>query len=116
MCVFPPYVFLNHVRGQLDSILKVGSQNVWEAREPLVASTGSVTANMLRTIGCKWVLLGHADRRNTLGETDDLIAAKVSKCLDAGLCVNLTIGDKAEVRAAGKADECLLGQLSAAAA
>jgi len=116
LCVFPPYVFLDPVRRALDRTLKVGSQNVWEAKEPLALSTGSVSAKMLAGVGCKWVLLGHADRRNTLGEMDGLIAAKVGKCLEAGLCVNLTIGDKAEVRAAGKADECLVGQLSAAAA
>jgi len=116
LVVSPPYVFIDPVRRQLNPELKVGSQNVWEALEPLSSSTGSVTAKMLHAVGCKWVLLGHADRRNTLGETDALIAGKVSKCLQAGLCVNLTIGDKAEVRAAGNADECLLGQLSAAAA
>jgi len=116
LCVFPPYVFIDPVRRELDRGLKVGSQNVWEAKEPLALSTGSVSAKMLAGVGCKWVLLGHADRRNTLGETDGLIASKVGKCLEAGLCVNLTIGDKAEVRAAGKADDCLVGQLSAAAA
>lgn len=116
LCVFPPYVFIDSVRRELNLTLKVGSQNVWEAKDSLALNTGSVSAKMLAGVGCKWVLLGHADRRNTLGETDALIASKVSKCLEAGLCVNLTIGDKAEVRAEGKADECLIEQLSAAAA
>lgn len=116
LCVFPPYLFIDAVRKELDETLTVGSQSVWEAKDSLALNTGSVSAKMLAGVGCKWVLLGHADRRHTLGETDGLIAAKVGKCLEAGLCVNLTIGDTAEVRAAGKTDECLVGQLSAAAA
>ena len=51
-----------------------------------------------------------------MGETDELIAPKVAKCLEAGLYVNLTVEDTAEARVAGKTDECFVGQLSAAAA
>eukprot|EP00929_Paragymnodinium_shiwhaense_P110921 TRINITY_DN7824_c0_g1_i1.p1 TRINITY_DN7824_c0_g1~~TRINITY_DN7824_c0_g1_i1.p1 ORF type:complete len:264 (+),score=71.21 TRINITY_DN7824_c0_g1_i1:66-857(+) len=114
LCVFPPYVFLDSVRNRLDPSLLVGSQNVWESREPLAGNTGSVTAKMLASVGCSWVLLGHADRRNTLEEGNDLIASKVSKCLEAGLKVNLTIGDTKAVRDAGETDATLVKQLEVA--
>mmetsp|Transcript_110065 Transcript_110065/g.194963 ORF Transcript_110065/g.194963 Transcript_110065/m.194963 type:complete len:353 (+) Transcript_110065:57-1115(+) len=119
VCVFPPYVFLDRVRAQLRSgTASVGSQNAWDAA-PGFSCTGVVTAEMLRSTGCQWVLLGHSDRRNVLGETDSLIADKVSKCLEAGLSVNLTIGETREVRESVGSDgatKVLLGQLEAAAA
>mmetsp|Transcript_30077 Transcript_30077/g.55575 ORF Transcript_30077/g.55575 Transcript_30077/m.55575 type:complete len:316 (+) Transcript_30077:107-1054(+) len=119
VCVFPPYVFLDRVMSKLHSTTAcVGSQNAWDAAAGF-SSTGVVSAKMLQSIGCKWVLLGHSDRRNTLGETDSLIAQKVAKCLEAGLSVNLTIGETREVRESVGSDgatKVLLGQLEAAAA
>lgn len=115
MCVFPPYVFLDRIRQQLHPEIRVGSQNAWDAA-PGFNSTGVVSASMLHAVGCRWVLLGHSDRRNTLGESDALICDKVDKCLSAGLSVNLTIGEKLEAREAGNAISTLIGQLSAAVA
>lgn len=115
VCVFPPYIFLDRVRSQLVSDVQVGGQNAWDAAAGFNC-TGVVTAPMMHAVGCAWVLLGHSDRRNTLGETDALIAQKVERCLAAGLNVNLTIGETFAVREAGEATKVLLGQLSAAAA
>merc|ERR1711874_561546 len=61
-------------------------------------------------------MLGHSDRRNGLGESDTLIAEKMAKCLELGLCVNLTIGETLAARQAGVAISTLLCQLGAAAA
>merc|ERR1740121_1108309 len=115
LCVFPPYVFLDSVRQQLRGEFQVGSQNAWDSA-PGFMSTGVVTADMLHEVGCRWVLLGHSDRRNVLGENDAFIAEKVARCLKNGLCVNLTLGETLELRNAGKALETLQRQLSAAAA
>lgn len=115
LCIFPPYVFLDRVRRQLSHELYVGSQNAWDSA-PGFKSTGVVTANMLQAVGCSWVLLGHSDRRNTLHESDALIAEKVAKCLSNNLCVNLTIGETLAAREAGEAISTLTRQLSAAAA
>mmetsp|Transcript_13846 Transcript_13846/g.43826 ORF Transcript_13846/g.43826 Transcript_13846/m.43826 type:complete len:293 (+) Transcript_13846:69-947(+) len=116
VCVCPPYVFLDRVREHLAKDFQVGGQNAWDAAPPLAGNTGAVTAEMLRALGCTWVLLGHSDRRNKLGETDDLIAAKVEACLAEGLRVNLTIGETLAAREAGNAMDVLFGQLGAAAA
>jgi triosephosphate isomerase len=113
LCAFVPSVFLDRVRQQLHSEIRIGGQNAWDAA-PGFNSTGVVTASMLQGVGCQWVLLGHSDRRNILGESDSLIREKVGKCLSAGLNVNLTIGETLEAREAGKAIDTLIGQLSAA--
>jgi triosephosphate isomerase len=115
LCILPPYVFLDRVRQQLHPEIRVGSQNAWDAA-PGFTSTGVISAEMMHSIGCRWVLLGHSDRRNILGESDTLIHDKVTKCLEAGLSVNLTIGETREARDAGNAISTLVDQLSAAVA
>jgi len=115
-CIYPPYVFLDRARQQLISELHVGSQNAWDAAPDNYKSTGVVTADMLHSVGCTWVLLGHSDRRNTLGESDAYISKKVAKCLMSGLSVNITIGETLEAREKGEAIPTLLRQLAAAAA
>lgn len=111
VCVFPPYVFLERVRRRLSSGFLVGSQNAWDAVAGYKC-TGVTTAKMLKELGCHWVMLGHSDRRNTLGETDALLAEKVGMCLEAGLSVNLTMGETKEQRDSGKALDTLILQLS----
>lgn len=115
VCIFPPFTFLDRVRRRLTSELGVGAQNVGEAR-PADPGTGSVTPKMLRQSGCSWVMLGHSDRRNRLGETDALIARKVVESLKVGLGVNLTVGETLAARQAGVAVQTILCQLGAAAA
>jgi triosephosphate isomerase len=70
----------------------VGRQNVFDARGPNQANTGAITTNMLRTVGCDWVLLGHSDQRNNISKTYKLIFYKVGKALDAGMGVTFTTG------------------------
>jgi len=114
LCVFAPYVFIERAKYTLGTGIHVGSQNAWDAAEGF-ACTGVVSAKMLKGIGCRWVLLGHSDRRNVLGETDVLISTKVRQCLEAGLNVNITIGEKAEARSAGEELKVLQAQLGEAA-
>lgn len=122
LCVFPPFVYLDKVRSALDPGMHVGSQNSEDALPDHAASgevrklTGTVTARMLQSIGCKWVLLGHSDRRNVIGESDVLIAEKVVRCLEMGLHVNLTVGESLQARQAGIAIPTLLRQFGLAAA
>jgi triosephosphate isomerase len=115
LCIHPPYCFLDRIRSRLDQGIGLGSQNVFDARGPNLANTGAITPNMLRAVGCDWVLLGHSDRRNNLSETDNLIADKVRKSLDSGMGVTLTIGELAIQRRWGRALPTLLHQLGVAA-
>ena len=117
LCVHPPYCFLDRVRSRLDQGIRVGSQSVFDARGPnaVPGNTGSITPNMLQAVGCDWVLLGHSDRRNNLGETNPLIADKLRKTLDSGLSVTLTIGERTGQRRWGLALHTLRKQLAVAA-
>lgn len=114
LCVNPPYVYLDRVRTRLTREISVGSQNMYDASGPNIGNTGATTANMLQSLGCAHVLLGHSDRRNNLGETDELISEKVEQALAAGLGVTLTIGELPEQRQSGIALPTLRKQLVAA--
>lgn len=115
LCVHPPFVFLDRVRERLHKDIGVGSQNALDARGPDRSNTGATTMKMIREVGCEWVLLGHSDRRNNLGESNKLIASKVQAALEAGLGVCLTIGEKRSQRNWGLALATLRKQLAAAA-
>mmetsp|Transcript_20282 Transcript_20282/g.30500 ORF Transcript_20282/g.30500 Transcript_20282/m.30500 type:complete len:303 (-) Transcript_20282:17-925(-) len=98
LSVHPPYAFLDRVRQGMVDDIAVGSQNVYDASFPNKGNTAATTPKMLAGLGCQWVLLGHSDRRNNLGETDELIAEKAAKCLEQGLGIVLTIGETKEQR------------------
>eukprot|EP00339_Tiarina_fusa_P029584 CAMPEP_0117081856 /NCGR_PEP_ID=MMETSP0472-20121206/57670_1 /TAXON_ID=693140 ORGANISM="Tiarina fusus, Strain LIS" /NCGR_SAMPLE_ID=MMETSP0472 /ASSEMBLY_ACC=CAM_ASM_000603 /LENGTH=173 /DNA_ID=CAMNT_0004809911 /DNA_START=260 /DNA_END=778 /DNA_ORIENTATION=- len=98
LSVHPPYVFLDRVRQGLDDDIAVGSQNIYDSSFPNKGNTGAITPGMLSKLGVQWVLLGHSDRRNNLGETDELLAAKAAEVLEAGLSLCLTIGELKEQR------------------
>lgn len=98
LSVHPPYAFLDRVRRGLDPSIAVGSQNLYDASFPNKGNTAATTPKMLSGLGCQWVLLGHSDRRNNLGETDDLIAEKAAFALEEGLGIVLTIGEKKDQR------------------
>lgn len=88
IAVCPPAVYLEGVvRAAEGSSIKVGAQNVYF--EEKGAFTGEVAPQMLRDVGCTYVIIGHSERRHVLGETDELIAKKVRAALSAGLKVIL---------------------------
>jgi len=116
LSVHPPYVFLDRVRRGLDPSISVGSQNIYDAGFPNKGNTAATTSKMLAELGCQWVLLGHSDRRNNLGENDDLIADKAALALREGLGIVLTIGEKKEQREKGEALAVLEKQLGTVAA
>jgi triosephosphate isomerase len=98
LCINPPFVYIDRVRRQLNTDIQVGSQNALDARAGRIdeideKNTGATTMSMLRSVGTKYVLLGHSDRRNNLGETNQLIATKVRAALEEGMGVTLTIGE-----------------------
>ena len=111
LSVHPPYVFLDRVRQGLDPTIAVGSQNVYDAGFPNKGNTGATSPKMLAGLGIEWILLGHSDRRNNLGETDDLIAEKAALAIQEGLGVVLTIGETKEERDDGRELDVLRKQL-----
>lgn len=113
--LFVPTILIDVVRRQLLASrgrFQVGAQNVWEAVGPMGEHTGSTTATALVAAGVQWVMLGHSDRRNALGETSELIAKKAAAALAAGLHVNLTLGETRDQRDAGAHLTALEAQLA----
>ncbi len=78
------------------------------------AYTGEVAAEMLRDIGCEWVLIGHSERRQYHTESDDLLQAKVAAAVAAGLQPVLCVGETLEQRRNGEAEHIVAGQLHGA--
>ena len=94
--VFPPFPFLLEALSLLEgSGIKVGAQNI--GLQTNGAFTGEVSASMIRSMGCDYVMLGHSERRALFDETDADINAKVKLCLDQpGLGVILCVGETEE--------------------
>ena len=113
MVVFPPFPFLDAVGRQLrGSAIALGAQDLHVAKKG--AYTGAVSAQMLRSVGCVEVLVGHSERRSVFGDTDDCVAEKLRVALGEGLRPTLCIGETLEEREGGATLEVLLRQLESA--
>jgi triosephosphate isomerase len=108
--VAPPYTGLAAVAASLQgSRVEVSAQNLHEKAEG--AYTGEVSAAMLLDAGCKWVIIGHSERREYFKESDALIAEKTKVAIAAGLQPIACIGERLEEREAGQTLAVLLKQL-----
>jgi triosephosphate isomerase len=112
VAVCPPFVYLDTV-GRLiqGTAIALGAQNV--AREVPGAYTGEIAAPMLTDLGCKYVIVGHSERRNIYGESDALVADKYARARQDGLVPILCVGELLEEREAGKTEEVVARQLDA---
>ncbi len=112
VAVCPPYVYLAEVQKQLaDSGVAWGGQNL--ASETSGAYTGEVAASMLLDFDCKYVIVGHSERRSYYGEDDDLVARKYALARAAGLKPILCVGETLEEREQGVTEEVVGRQLDA---
>ena len=113
--VCPTYV---HLAQALDlcagSSIAVGAQDC--SHMPSGAYTGEVSAGMLAELGCRWVILGHSERRQYHAESDDLVAAKLTAAIAAGLRPIVCVGETREQREAGEAEAVVGAQLQGALA
>ncbi len=90
--ICPPFPYLAAVGSAIsENRIEVGAQDSYF--ETPGAFTGEVANEMLVDVGCKWVILGHSERRHVLGETDELINKKVAAALEQGLKVILCVGE-----------------------
>jgi triosephosphate isomerase len=110
--VSPPFTALAAVAQELDgSHVEVSGQNLYPKDSG--AFTGEISAPMLLETGCKWVILGHSERRQYFGETDAGVNEKVAAATKAGLCPIACIGETLEEREAGRTLEVVYRQLDA---
>lgn len=110
--VCPPFVLIPQtVRQAAHTDLKIGAQDCSEYVEG--AYTAEVSADMLRDVGCHYVLIGHSERRALFGERDEVIARKVGRALAAGLTPVLCVGETLEERQGGHMNEVVCSQVQA---
>lgn len=104
----PPFTSLSIVRDVLeDSKLMMGAQNVFYEDDG--AYTGEISAGMLRSVGCSYVIVGHSERRQYFDETNGIINKKVSKALGYKINPILCVGETLEERD-GKRQEEVVGK------
>jgi triosephosphate isomerase len=110
VCV--PYPYLGEVAAQLERTpLAWGAQNVSEHAQG--AFTGEVSAAMLAEFGCRYVIVGHSERRQLFGETDGTVAAKFKAVVSQGMTPILCVGETLEEREAGRTEQVVARQLGA---
>jgi len=96
-----PYIHLAEANKVCDSnFVQVAAENC--AAESKGAFTGEISASMIASTGCKYVILGHSERRNYYGETDEILVKKVALALENKLDIIFCIGENLEEREAGK--------------
>jgi triosephosphate isomerase len=92
LIICPPFTSIDAVHKKLDgSPISVGAQNVFY--ETNGAYTGEISCSMLKSCGCEYVILGHSERRQYFGETNEIVNTKVLKVLDEGLRPIICVGE-----------------------
>jgi triosephosphate isomerase len=111
VAVCPPFPYLATVADLLrGSTVELGAQNCYP--EPEGAFTGEVSPTMLVDVGCRWVILGHSERRHVLGESDAFINRKIKAALTAGLGVIFCVGETLQEREEDRTEWVLETQLT----
>jgi triosephosphate isomerase len=108
--VCAPYVYLCTL-GRALAPAELGAQDLSERTAG--AFTGEVSGEMLADVSCRWVIVGHSERRQLHGETDAVVAAKAARALQAGLRPIVCVGETLEQREAGRTKDVVGAQLAA---
>ncbi|MEX1670490.1 triose-phosphate isomerase [Zhongshania guokunii] len=113
IAVFPPSVYIVQVVGGLaGSPVGVGAQNVCEQPKD-GAFTGEVSAAMLADAGCRYVIVGHSERRAMYEDSSERVAQKASQALVQGLTPIICVGETEAQRDDGSTLQVIAGQLDA---
>jgi len=111
--ICPPFTNLQTVNNTIkDSNIMLGAQNMNPNESG--AFTGEISANMLKSIGCTHVIIGHSERRNIYNESDEFINSKVKSAIKNKLIPIVCVGETLEEREANKTKEIIGSQVEAA--
>ena len=106
----PPFTSLSEVNSLIKNTqIKLGAQNMFY--EDSGAFTGEVSASMLKSIGCEYVILGHSERRTIFDESDDLINKKIKQAIQSGLKVIFCVGEMLSQRENGTTNTIVKAQV-----
>lgn len=110
VAVFPPYVFLQQVQEALSaSFIAWGAQDV--SSEKSGAFTGEISADMLLEFSCRYVIVGHSERRALFQETNEVVAKKFHRATQSGLRPILCVGETLQQREAQQTEQIIQQQL-----
>ncbi len=109
--ICPPFTHITQVVESVDTArIGVGAQNC--GAEPKGAFTGEVSAEMVKSTGAAYCILGHSERRAYYGETNEILAKKVTRVLDNGLIPVFCVGEVLEERESGKLFDVIKAQMT----
>lgn len=110
--ICPPFTALHAVKPLIvGTAIKLGAQNFhWETQG---AYTGEISATMLKDAGCEYAIIGHSERRQYFGETDNTVNLKVNSALNAGLTPIICVGESLTEREAGETQTVVRRQIQA---
>lgn len=113
VAVCPPFVYLGEVARLLkDTSIALGGQDICSTTGE-GAYTGEVSGAMLLDVGCRYVIVGHSERRALYGESDSVVARKFGAAQAAGLIPIFCVGELLEERESGKTEAVVARQLDA---
>ena len=110
--ICPPFPYLAESKQLIDqNNTFLGAQNV--AKEAEGAFTGEVSAEMLAEVGCRFVIIGHSERRQYYAESNGIVADKFVRVQEAGLIPIVCVGESLQQREQGKMEETIISQVQA---
>ena len=113
LIIFPPAVYLAQVATDTKhTAVGVGAQNIFWEREG--AYTGEISAPMLAEIGVDYCIIGHSERRQHFGETDETVNKKLKKAIASGIAPICCVGESLEIRDGGDAQDYVASQIQKA--
>jgi triosephosphate isomerase len=112
--VCPPFPYLSQcaqlIKDHSLAFLNLGAQDA--SAHNSGAYTGEVAASMLKELGCTYVIVGHSERRQMHHEVDEVVAAKALQVLDNGMTPVICVGETADERNSGRAEEIVCAQIA----
>jgi triosephosphate isomerase len=110
--IFPPSPYLRDVSRICGNLAFTGAQNMYFEKEG--AFTGEISSGMVKDCGCRYILIGHSERRHVFGESDGDVNKKIKAAFDAGLEPVLCIGELLAEREKGETEKVLKRQINGA--
>lgn len=109
IAICPPHVYLDAVGSALlHSPIRLGAQNMYH--EANGAYTGEISASMLVDLSCRYVILGHSERRHVMGESNEQVNRKLRAALSAGLTPIVCVGETLDEREAARTEDVIRSQ------